>query len=501
MGTIANLIAGFNPSGFAAENQQREASIAQTQAQTLQEKQLTQETAERTRQANLENQMRERALKDQDIQRRAYVNTDGTPTGIRDYMLKNGASVGAIQAYQAHDLDMRTKLATLTKEQKANEAATHGQVGGILGSLRSLSSEDRIAAIPGAIANLSQIDPSHPWSPEQLADDKSLDATIGAHGAAGAYLGLKKEAATIAGEEGKEKRAVAMAPFEQSKVEFDAERAEQQVKGETPEQKLAQQKFEQELTDFSEKVRHNKADEHETARYHNMTVEGVSLSPQAKDKMAEMFAVTGVLPAFGMGAAAARNRSEVINKAAEKFPNVDFATNQAAFQANKSSLKTLQTASDRVDAFEQTAGKNIDIFLNAAKDIVDIGSPLLNSPVRMLSDKVFGSEKMSAFRAARETALTEAAKVLESPTGGSSLTVSGRDAVKTLSDPNATLGQQVASMKVLRQDMANRKQSNVEQINAINDRIKSANPNSKPAAPAAAVQEWTRDKDGKIVKK
>ncbi len=235
-------------------------------------------------------------------------------------------------------------------------------------------------------------------------------------------------------------------------------------------QELAQKKFDQDLTDFTEKVRHNKADENETARYHNMSMEGVSLTPEAKTKMAEMFAQTGVLPNLGMGKAAGAMRSEILNMAAKNFPNVDFASSKAAFQANSSSLRNLQGLSDRVDAFENTAGKNIDIFLKAAKDVVDTGNPMLNKPVRAIAD-AFGSEKMAAFKAARETALTESAKVLESPTGGSSLSMSGRNAVKTLSDENATLGQQVAAMKVLRQDMANRKQANQEEIKAIKDRI------------------------------
>lgn len=265
--------------------------------------------------------------------------------------------------------------------------------------------------------------------------------------------------------------------------------------------KLNQKKFEQDLADFAEKVRHNKVDEAETLRYHNLSMGGVTLTPEAKDKMAEMFATTGVLPALGQGKAAAQTRSEIINAAAQKFPQVDFASNKAAYQANTTSLRNLQKTVDQVDAFEKTASKNIDIFLNSAKKIIDTGSPLLNSPVRSLSSSVFGSENMSAFQAARETALTEAAKVLESPGGNAAITVSGREAVKHLSDPNATLGQQISAMKILKQDMANRKQSNSEQIKAIQDRISAGNSPS-PAASGNEndplnVVEWEKGPDGR----
>lgn len=244
-------------------------------------------------------------------------------------------------------------------------------------------------------------------------------------------------------------------------------------------QAFEQQRIDRELNASLETARHNRADEAETRHYHALSVEGVELTDQAKDKMAEMFSTTGVLPNLGMGKAAAANRSDIINRAAKNFPNVDFATNKSVYQALTGSLKNLQKQSDQTDAFENTAGKNIDIFLKAAGKIVDTGSPLLNRPARAIADSL-GSTNMAAFKAARETALTEAAKVLESPQGGGALTVSGREAVKTLSDPSATLGQQVAAMKALRADMANRKQSNAEQIKAITDRIGQNNTNAAP---------------------
>lgn len=277
------------------------------------------------------------------------------------------------------------------------------------------------------------------------------------------------------------------------KMQAEAVIAQQKATGTEPisPYQQEQQKFEQKHLDLElkralESARHNAADEAETRKYHALSVEGVQLTDEAKQKMAEMFAQTGQLPNLGMGKAAAQNRSDIINRAARDFGNVDFATNKAAYQANTSSLKALQTQADRVDAFENTAGKNIDLFLSTAGKVIDTGSPLLNAPARMLSEKVMGSQSMAAYKAARETALTEVAKVLESPGGSQALTVAGRDAVKVLSDPNATLGQQVASMKALKQDMANRKQSNVDQIKAITERIGAQNPNNPaPAAPKA----------------
>jgi hypothetical protein len=279
-------------------------------------------------------------------------------------------------------------------------------------------------------------------------------------------------------------------------MQADSELKVLEAKGEKPIQPADQarldfekQRVDREISAALETARHNRATESEMAKYHALSVENVHLTDEAKQKMAEMFAQTGVLPNLGMGKAAAANRSDIINRASHDFPNVNFATNKAAYQANTTSLKNLQKQSDQTDAFENTAGKNIDIFLNAAKGIVDTGSPLLNRPVRAIAESVFGSEKMAAFKTARETALTESAKVLESPQGGGALTVSGRDAVKTLSDPNATLGMQVQAMKILRADMANRKQSNADQIKAITERINGDNPsNPAPVTQQGGVQ-------------
>ncbi|HEY1609089.1 MAG TPA: hypothetical protein VGG24_07470, partial [Paraburkholderia sp.] len=80
--------------------------------------------------------------------------------------------------------------------------------------------------------------------------------------------------------------------------------------------------------------------------------ETMTLTPAAKDQMATYFATTGQLPSLGMGAAAAQTRSDIINRAAEMFPNVAFASNAAQYQANKASLKNVTGTLDTLSAFE-----------------------------------------------------------------------------------------------------------------------------------------------------
>ena len=429
------------------------------------------------------------------------VGPDGVPTWDRMKLLQ--AVPGHLAPVLGKTLDEADKTRTeLLKAQQevAAKQAEHG--AGVAAAIQSAGNDPTFArqqfameaaanpssaaSIKQIIAKMDQLDQADPTGAQTKAFlEQATNALKAKGGPAFTTAGARAQAsatgaAKLPGELSQQAATLA-------KTQADTVIAKQTAAGEKPiqpvdreRQAFEQKKFDQTLADFADKVRHEKVTEAETAKYHNMSIEAVDLTPEAKMKMAEMFASTGALPALGNGKAAAKARTDIINEAAAKFPQVDFASNKAAYQANVTSLKNMQKQSDFVNAFEATAGKNIAVFLEKAGKIVDTGSPLLNSPVRMLSDRVFGSENMAAFKAARETALTESAKVLESPQGNASLTVAGREAVKTLSDPDATLGQQVAAMKVLRQDMANRKQSNAETIKAIQDRIGQANPNAQP---------------------
>lgn len=470
--------------------------------------------------AGLENQQLGQQLDSTRVLNEAYKQPgivikgpDGTPTidtnAVSDYLGQNGQG-HLIPGMVKTSLELNEAAGKIT-EQRSKLASEEADYAGLVGARAITKGADGTeTADPGVLAlglrHAAELYGPNSPSAQALAALQS-DPTKAAAIAFQLRQGSPKQqeltnAATTAGARSRTADvAVAKLPGELKQQDLTAQATEQKVSGTEPiqpvdQRKLAfqQQELDRQLNANLESARHNRVDEGETQRYHNLSVEGVQLTPEAKGKMAEMFASTGVLPNLGMGKAAAQNRSDIINMAAEKFPNVDFATNKASFQANTASLKKLQSQADQTDAFENTAGKNIDVFLSAAKDIVDTGSPLLNRPVRAIADSVFGSEKMAAFKTARETALTEAAKVLESPQGGGALTVSGREAVKTLSDSNATLGAQVQAMKILRQDMANRKQSNVEQIKAITDRIGQANPNNPPPAAAAkpgAITEGT----------
>jgi hypothetical protein len=168
--------------------------------------------------------------------------------------------------------------------------------------------------------------------------------------------------------------------------------------------------------------------------------------------------------------------------------SADALAAKAGVQADAASLKKLQSNYDNVTAFENTAGKNLDQFLSTAKSIVDTGSPFLNTPVRMITSQMVGSEKMAAFNAARQTAVSEIGKVLSSANAGSGVVSdSARHEVESLIGPNATLKQIYAAANILKKDMDNRKTAYQDQITEVKSRMSGGGQATKAAAPAGAT--------------
>lgn len=161
----------------------------------------------------------------------------------------------------------------------------------------------------------------------------------------------------------------------------------------------------------------------------------------------------------------------------------DIATAAAAYKGDAKSLSAMVTQRDQIGSFEQTAGKNLDLFLDAASKIPDTGIPWLNTPIRDLDAKIVGSTNMAAVNAAREVANNEIAKVTSGGGLGGVLSDAARNEVKSYNPNNATFAQTKAVATILRKDMANRMSSFNSTIGDIEKRI--ANPTTPTSTPAA----------------
>lgn len=205
------------------------------------------------------------------------------------------------------------------------------------------------------------------------------------------------------------------------------------------------------------------------------------LTPEALEQQVDTYHQTGALPPLGQGKSGAAWRAALMNRHAEKYPSSDLAGAKAGYSADTKSLASQQKLADQVEAFETTAGKNLDTFLEQANKVSDTGSPLFNAPGRKFQDMVAGNPEMAAFKAARQTAVSEIGKVLSGSMGGGALSDSARTEVQELIGPDASLAQIKAAAEILKRDMANRKASVDAQLKATRGRI-----SGKPAKDSAA---------------
>jgi hypothetical protein len=202
---------------------------------------------------------------------------------------------------------------------------------------------------------------------------------------------------------------------------------------------------------------------------------GEDFTPDALDMAAQMFNKTGQLPALGMGAAAAAARAKILNRAAQvakENGTSDPATNKAIYTSMSSALKTLTGQQQAIGAYESTAKKNLDLFEQQAKKVIDTGSPWINKPLRAIDRGALGSPDQVAYDTARQVALTEISRVVSNPNLTGVLSDSARHEMEGAMADGATLAQIYKAAGVLRQDMANRKAGNQDQINQLQMNIK-----------------------------
>jgi hypothetical protein len=197
---------------------------------------------------------------------------------------------------------------------------------------------------------------------------------------------------------------------------------------------------------------------------------GGGLTDAATDQAAEIYHLTGRLPAGSRGRDTLAQNRKIMNRAAELYPG-SMAADSAEYAANKESLRKLQAQFDAVTAFESTAEKNINRLLQTMKNIPDLGTRFANVPLRMVSERMIGAESMARFRADLITAQNEAAKVLNSANAQGVLSDSARAELQEIANGNLPNKSLAAAFEEITNDMHNRKQAYSEQIKDIQKRL------------------------------
>jgi hypothetical protein len=201
--------------------------------------------------------------------------------------------------------------------------------------------------------------------------------------------------------------------------------------------------------------------------------DAAGLTDDDYSRAGEQYIRTGVMPAVGRDSL---TRGRIV-KAGNQFARdnglspSDVITMQAAYAGDKDSLKKFQAQRDQIVSFEQTAQKNLDLFLGLASKIPDTGVPWLNTPIRKLDSSIVGSENMAAVNAARQIANNEIAKVTSGGGLSGVLSDSARHEVEGYNPQNATFAQTKAVANILKQDMANRHGSMDATLSDIKARI------------------------------
>lgn len=436
------------------------------------------------------------AVQDREAGMKAMQQWDGKdPNQIPDLIQKNGGSLQAVLAAKKAAIENQQSILNLNSAQLAQSKIKNDY---LLGKLQAASGanvpDDQLAqSLTGAAQDAIKdgyLDPPHAQELQQFIqqhpDPKDLRSQLGIY-----EKGLQSQSEQFAQEQ-KNRETAAQEQQAQARVTA-AQTGAARLNAEMPGGPLAapdKAEMQDWLTKNPGKGPSDflayKATLAPKAQISAQGGESGGLTPAALDQNALRYAQTGVMPSLGMGAAGSATRKAIMNRAAELQPG-SLAATSAEYKANQQSLTGLQKNFDQVTAFENTAGKNLDQFLNTAQKVVDSGSPWVNKPLRTVAQSGLGSDDQAAFNAARTTALTEIAKVLNSSNASGVLSDSARSEVGELIGPNANLSQIVSAAKILKTDMANRHQAYQDQISDIKGRLGGAQGGgqSQSGAPSA----------------
>ncbi len=452
----------------------------QQRAQQLQTGQLEQQGAQ------MQLQQQQQMMKDQQSFRAAMqdpANQGKTIGDVADTLAQNGQiSMPAWQEMKKADVDQRTALAGLTKDQLANAQAAHTQTQQLYNNVMNMP-DDQLAqnwpaiaqqydAIPGNLK--TPLDPAQPMSKAQLSQFGPMLSMQGAY--LDDALGRQQKQLDLQSGEAKLAETQAASQFYQQAG--GAPGVPTELMQQADWQKKNPGKGPSDFLLW--KLQHTPS-----AMMMTSNLLGGAANQDALDFAANNYRQTGQLPS-GL-VRSPQTTAAIIGRAAQ----LDAGAGGAGVAANKAQLKSysdalnnLQKNYSQVEAFEQTAMKNMDMLKSAAQKVPDLGTRFANIPLRMITAKMIGTDNMAALKTALYPVQTESAKVLNSSNASGVLSDSARHELQDIVDENMTYGAMMTSLNTLKQDMGNRTQSYQAQIGDLQNRIKGMGTAQGGAQPA-----------------
>jgi len=440
-------------------------------------------------------QQAQQAQKDQAAMTQAMHDWDGKDfNSLPALLLKNGGSANAVFNVQNQILQHRTQLATLDKDTLANRQAHNDAQLGALQAASQVPDED----LPNHLTSTAQdllknghLDPEHMPQVQQIAALAATDPAAARKQLSIYEKGLMGEKEQFAQAQEAQKTAAEVAQkTAQSEAEMWKPAGEgtlvnfktgQLIHGVAPVEQQAMQDY---LNKNPGKGPSDfiawKAKQSPMAM---VMGNQLGASSPALDQAAQRYAETGVLPS-GF-ARSPGTLTAIMNRAAELNPGTDIAGNSAVYSANKKALGDLQSQYSKVEAFEGTALKNLDLYVQKVKSIPDLGVRFANVPLRSITGTMIGEQNYAAMEAARKTAAAEVGKVLSSATGSGVLSDSQRKEAEDVLDGKLPLAATLQVVETLKQDLGNRHQSYNDEIGHLQGLVggknKTGNQTSAPA--------------------
>lgn len=468
-------------------------------ARVAQLKQATAYQQQATQAQNLENQKQQLALQDQQAATKAMHQWDGQDmNALPDLMRKNGISAPGYMDAQQKVVARKTQLAQLDKDQLENMKGHHDAALGVIDSAKQVPDDQLSQHISDSVQQLQaqgHLSPQESQNVIQHAQSMPPDQFRPWLDVYEKGLMGEKSLIDQANKERELKTKETEAQTTATSAQTTANRLQAEMPGgalETPERAQQNDWLKKNPGKGPSDFLAWKAKQAPLAQIAVANAAGGGMSQEAIDQAAEYYHNTGKLPPGGRGVAGLAQGRTIMNRSAELYPG-SISEGTAEYAANKKSLESLQKNFDAVTAFENTAGKNLDTFLTQAKKVVDFGSPLINMPLRKAASMA-GSSDQAAFSAARTTALTEIAKVLNSSNASGVLSDSARHEVEGLIGPDATLAQIYKAADILKTDMANRHQAYQDQIDDIKKRTsgKKSDGNSSKTEGNSGGFDWSK---------
>jgi len=241
-------------------------------------------------------------------------------------------------------------------------------------------------------------------------------------------------------------------------------------------------------------------------RLGEMKLEQDRVSPfddQAIDNMARLFIANKQQPSFGMGASARPDRARFwlrVSQIAPEYGGVEgVVARQNSIIGLRGELAAVMKTRGLVEAFSQTAAKNLRDAERLSQQVDRTGSPMINKWLLAGRKAWSGDPGVAEFDAAVRTAIAETARVLNSANATGVLSDTARREIEEMLNTALTKEQFVRVVERLHKEMENRRTSYTDQVQAIQEETKrAAGPTPTPGAGAAGTMRIRRRSDGKV---